>query len=152
MITLTPQQRLILIAALGSYGITDALETLGVANTPETRKRVKDQRNEIIEACEAADTIAIFTPANMLDAAEAAVVAGEMTNDRRADLGEVALLTTDYDGQDEDDRQIYMADVIANLLHLSNREGLSFDDALDGGRMHYEAEVEEADEESGGDV
>lgn len=65
MITLTPQQRLILIAALGKYGIADALETLGVENTPETRRRVKDQRNEIIEACDA-DRIVISTPSAKL--------------------------------------------------------------------------------------
>ena len=148
MITLTPQQRLILIAALGSYGIADALETLGVENTPETRKRVKDQRQEIIEACEAADTIAIFTPANSRPIDTLA-----QFNADRAERGEAALLTTDYDGQGEDDRQTYMGDVIANLMHLANREGLDFDDALAAGRGHYEAEVaEEANEESGSDV
>ncbi len=328
MIALTPQQRLILIAAIGSYGIADALETLGVENTPETRKRVKDQRQEIIEACEAADTIAIFTPANMLDAAKAAVVVSlsvgqrvhwtdpdndtcsgygvivsvdddgvmfrlkmdsgsetgayshelagaapstitvkevadqlrrvvdyedggncdfgtygaevyadavellaripaldavtvesfmgdafadgravsafvefpgeqvqelaqrviEQMNDDtitretvvatvaelhtvtqpwrksparsidtlaqfnadRAERGEAALLTTDYDAQDENDRETYMGDVIANLMHLANREGLDFYAALNRGRDHYDAEVrEEADEKSG---
>jgi len=174
MITLTPQQRLILIAAIGSYGIADALETLGVENTPETRKRVKDQRQEIIEACEAADTIAIFTPANMLDAdavellaripALDAVTVESLSpaftrslnqtpaqfNTERADRGEAALLTTDYDAQDENDRETYMGDVIANLMHLANREGLDFYAALGRGREYYDAEVrEEADEKSG---
>jgi hypothetical protein len=38
-----------------------------------------------------------------------------------------------------------LSDLLADLLHWANGEGISFDDALARGRMHYEAELIEPD-------
>lgn len=49
------------------------------------------------------------------------------------------------EGDVEDGHAYWMAvgDLLADLMHYCNRQGMDFDAAVEHARMHYEAEVEE---------
>jgi hypothetical protein len=47
--------------------------------------------------------------------------------------------TTGLDPDEELDSA--MGDLLANLMHLCAKKGLDFNDLLDTGRMHFDAEV-----------
>lgn len=179
MITLTKEQRRMIVIALATSTVADLAGQIPVGaditSIITNDIAASEARRELVKIIEGADTIAVFPPvttAAMAKAVNAKPIVGSIAqeiaattggrravmnaildNADRAERGEQALLTTDYDGNEESDKQMYMGDVIANLLHLANRDGLDFGEALDSGRMHYEEEVaEEADEESGADV
>lgn len=73
---------------------------------------------------------------------------GEVTNDDRAGWAEVACEAfAEITGQDmEDDLPEIIGDLIANLLHLANQQGMCPEERLENGRMHYEAEIAEEEE------
>lgn len=66
-------------------------------------------------------------------------------NNARAERAELALYVgTDYDGEDENDRETYAADLVANLRHLCAREGVDWDEVTRRAEMHYGDERAEA--------
>jgi hypothetical protein len=69
----------------------------------------------------------------------------EPTNDERADWAFVACQEfAEATGLSADDElPTVITDLIANLLHLADREGMCVESCLDTARMHYEAEQEE---------
>lgn len=72
------------------------------------------------------------------------LVAERDTNDRNANLGELALaVSTDCDTPATD-----VADLLANLMHACDRMGVDFDDALARAERHHAAEVIERDSEA----
>lgn len=60
-------------------------------------------------------------------------------NKGRADLGEKAI--AEY--MDEEGIHAALVDLLANLMHLANREGLDFDAAVDTAYVHFGAEIKE---------
>jgi hypothetical protein len=74
---------------------------------------------------------------------------GDVTNEDRAGWAEEACATfAEITGQDMgNDLPEIIGDLIANLLHLANQQGMCAEDRLENGRMHYEAEIEEEEEE-----
>lgn len=73
----------------------------------------------------------------------------EVTNEDRAGWAESACETfADITGQKmEYDLPEIIGDLICNLLHLAAQHGMSADSVLETGKMHYDAEVEEEEEE-----
>jgi NTP pyrophosphatase (non-canonical NTP hydrolase) len=73
----------------------------------------------------------------------------DVTNEDRAAWAEVACEAfAEITGQDmEDDLQEIIGDLIANLLHLANQQGMCAEERLENGRMHYEAEIAEEEDE-----
>jgi hypothetical protein len=70
---------------------------------------------------------------------------GDVTNEDRAGWAEVACEAfAEITGQDiESDLPEIIGDLIANLLHLADQQGMCVEDRLENGRMHYTAEIEE---------
>jgi hypothetical protein len=74
---------------------------------------------------------------------------GSEMNAERAERARSALqVGTDYDGEDENDIETYAADLICNLRHLLDEEGIAFEAVLSRAEMHHTAEVEEAEDEA----
>jgi hypothetical protein len=73
---------------------------------------------------------------------------GDVTNEDRAAWAEDACATfAEITGQDmENDLQEIIGDLIANLLHLANQQGMCAEDRLENGLMHYTAEIAEEEE------
>lgn len=74
---------------------------------------------------------------------EDAVVTSE-SNQRRADQAMKALkVATDYskDVKTKESVATYIGDMIANLKHLAYQRGIDFNDCLDRGDRHFQAEV-----------
>jgi hypothetical protein len=73
----------------------------------------------------------------------------DVTNEDRAGWAEVACEAfADITGQDmENDLPGIIGDLIANLLHLANQEGMCAEERLSNGLMHYTAEIAEEEEE-----
>jgi NTP pyrophosphatase (non-canonical NTP hydrolase) len=73
---------------------------------------------------------------------------GDVTNEDRAGWAEVACEAfAEITGQDmENDLPEIIGDLIANLMHLANQNGMSVEDRLENARMHYDAEIEEEEE------
>jgi len=73
---------------------------------------------------------------------------GDVTNEDRAGWAEVACEAfAEITGQDlENDLPEIIGDLIANLMHLASQNGMSVKDRLENARMHYDAEIEEAEE------
>jgi NTP pyrophosphatase (non-canonical NTP hydrolase) len=78
---------------------------------------------------------------------------GDVTNEDRAGWAEVACEAfAEITGQDiENDLPEIIGDLIANLMHLANQQGMSVEDRLENARMHYDAEIEEEEEEYAND-
>jgi hypothetical protein len=72
----------------------------------------------------------------------------DVTNEDRADWAAVACEAfADITGQNmEEDLPEIIGDLIANLLHLANQQGMCAEDRLENGRMHYDAEIAEEEE------
>ena len=72
----------------------------------------------------------------------------DMTNDDRADLARTACEDfSESTGQSmEDELGNIITDLMADLLHLANREGLCADSLVRRATMHYEAEITEEEE------
>lgn len=72
----------------------------------------------------------------------------DVTNEDRADWAAVACEAfADITGQNmEEDLPAIIGDLIANLLHLANQQGMCAADRLENGRMHYDAEIAEEEE------
>ena len=72
----------------------------------------------------------------------------DVTNEDRAGWAEVACEAfAAITGQDmENDLPYIIGDLIANLLHLANQQGMCAEERLENGRMHYTAEIEEEEE------
>jgi len=73
---------------------------------------------------------------------------GDMTNDDRVDLARDACEDfAESTGQSvEDELHNIITDLMADLLHLANRNGLCADSLLRRANMHYEAEISEEEE------
>jgi hypothetical protein len=67
----------------------------------------------------------------------------QMTNDSRADRA-LNAVETDCDNND---LQTKIADLLANLQHLCRREEIDFEECLESGRMHFEAELKDEGED-----
>jgi hypothetical protein len=63
---------------------------------------------------------------------------GELTNATRAQLAEMALAVIE-DGQG---RELAVVDLMANLMHLCDRDGFDFDELMAAAEDHYDIEVE----------
>ena len=70
------------------------------------------------------------------------------TNEERADWGRGACDTfAESVGMDmADDLPTIIGDLIANLLHLADQEGMCVESLLARAKMHYDAEITEEDE------
>jgi hypothetical protein len=67
-----------------------------------------------------------------------------MTNEERAALGLKGLEAgTDLLADDPDDIETYVGDMIANLMHLCDDQGVDYRAAEARGIMHYGAETDE---------
>jgi hypothetical protein len=66
---------------------------------------------------------------------------GDLTNATRAQLAEMALAVIE-DGQG---RELAVVDLLANLMHLCDRDGFDFDVLMAAAEDHYENEVERSD-------
>jgi hypothetical protein len=77
----------------------------------------------------------------------------DVTNEDRAGWAEVACEAfAEITGQDmENDLPEIIGDLIANLLHFANQQGMCAEERLENGRMHYDAEIEEEEEEYAND-
>lgn len=76
----------------------------------------------------------------------------DVTNEDRAEWARTACdAFAELTGQKmEHDLPEIIGDLIANLLHLANLEGLCPEDRLENGKMHFDAEIEEEAEEVNG--
>ena len=72
---------------------------------------------------------------------------GEMTNADRVLWGELALSSfASESGQTDDlttDPETVLGDLLADLMHFCDARGTDFDSALERGRNHHRAEIEE---------
>jgi hypothetical protein len=68
---------------------------------------------------------------------------------RSARAEAAVTIGTDYDYDQETDRQMYGADLVANLRHWADAHGLDWAWMLEQGQGHYDAEVAEARAQKG---
>ena len=64
-----------------------------------------------------------------------------MTNVQRAKNGRAAFAVHADTADEEDSRQSQLADLLADLMHFADFEGLDFDQALSMGTDHYGEET-----------
>jgi hypothetical protein len=72
----------------------------------------------------------------------------DVTNEDRAEWAAVACQAfAEITGLDmEEELPEIIGDLIADLMHLANQQGMCPEGRLENARMHYEAEIEEEEE------
>lgn len=63
--------------------------------------------------------------------------------DRAARIDEVREAYWDARGEEEDDAEEFVADLLADIMHFCDREGVDFQARLRAAEINHEAEFEE---------
>ena len=68
-------------------------------------------------------------------------------NAKRVDQAEVALLAfAEATGLSEADHDVWVSDLLCNLMHYCEQQGKDLETELAHGQMHYEAEIDPKDD------